>query len=90
MIQSTLVVEVFDEERGPIACVLRRKNCGRSAMIRIMNRLMNLLDDEEPRDAQVLEPQPSGGEPPAPPSPDRREPPEDDRRHNAVRRTRRM
>lgn len=57
MIESMIVVEVFDEERGPIACVLQRKNCSRSAMIRIMNRLMTMLDDDDTISYQASEQQ---------------------------------
>lgn len=65
LIRSFLVVEVIEEDDGDASvCVLRRFNVGRRAMIRIMNTLVDQLDDE-PRLAGPLAP-PPGGAPPEP------------------------
>ena len=65
LIRSFLVVEVIEEDDGDASvCVLRRFNVGRRAMIRIMNTLVDQLDDE-PILAAPLAP-PPGGAPPEP------------------------
>jgi hypothetical protein len=65
LVRSFLVVEVIEEDDGDASvCVLRRFNVSRRAMIRIMNTLVDQLDDE-PRLAEPLVP-PPGGAPPEP------------------------
>jgi hypothetical protein len=65
LIRSFLVVEVIEEDDGDASvCVLRRFNVGRRAMVRIMNTLVDQLDDE-PILAGPLVP-PPGGAPPEP------------------------
>jgi hypothetical protein len=47
LIRSFMEVEVIEEDDGDAAvCVLRRFNVGRRVMFRIMNRLVEELDDE--------------------------------------------
>jgi hypothetical protein len=63
LIRSFLVVEVIEEDDGDASvCVLRRFNVGRRAMIRIMNTLVDQLDDE-PILAGPLAPPPGGALP---------------------------
>jgi hypothetical protein len=46
--QSHLIIEVIEEEDGDASvCVLQRKNVGRRVMNRILNRLCEMLDDDE-------------------------------------------
>lgn len=65
LIRSFLVVELIEEDDGDAsACVLRRFNVSRRAMVRIMNALVDQLDDQ-PRLAGPWV-QPPGGAPPEP------------------------
>jgi hypothetical protein len=46
--QAHLVIEVIEEEDGDATvCVLQRKNVGRRVMNRILNRLCEMLDDDD-------------------------------------------
>ena len=62
LIRSFIDVEVIEENDGDATvCVLRRFNVGRRAMTRIMNELVEQLEDQ-PRLAEPWE-QPREGEP---------------------------
>jgi hypothetical protein len=63
LIRSFMDVEVIEENDGDATvCVLRRFNVGRRAMIRIMNTLVDKLEDP-PRLEGPWEQRPEGGEP---------------------------
>ena len=48
LIRSFLEVEVIEEDDGDASvCVLHRQNVGRRVMSRILNRLVDMLDDED-------------------------------------------
>jgi hypothetical protein len=65
LIRSFLVVEIIEEDDGDASvCVLRRFNVGRRAMVRIMNALVDALEDQ-PRLVGPWVP-PPGGAPPEP------------------------
>ena len=81
LLYSRLHVEVLEGNPYPVACVLGRYNVGYRAMNRIMDKLMNRLQDP-PISSLPWGPQPSGGSPPPSPRQDRREPPEDGRTRN--------
>ena len=61
LVRSRLHIEVMQGEAYPFACVLERQNVGYSALNRIMNKLMDRL--EEPRAYQPSGQSPPGGEP---------------------------
>jgi hypothetical protein len=63
LIRSFMDVEVIEEDDGDATvCVLRRFNVGRRAMTRIMNTLVDQLEDQ-PRLVGPWVQQPAGGEP---------------------------
>ena len=65
LIHSRLHVELMQGNPHPYACVLDRENVGLSVMSRIMNALMNHLDEEPLPDEDAPEERaPPGGEPP--------------------------
>lgn len=84
LIHSFILIEIMENNGDFLGCVLQRHNCGRRAMTRIMDLLMNKLESLPPSQQQPLEEQQ-----PALPASDRNGPPGDDRSNNRSRRMRR-
>jgi hypothetical protein len=63
LVRSFMVVEIIEEDDGDASvCVLRRFNVGRSVMIRIMDTLVDNLEDLPRLEGPWVQP-PVGGEP---------------------------
>jgi hypothetical protein len=75
LIRSYIVFEIMENDGTPFGCVLKRYNCGRSSMTRIMDRVMDKLDEEESISSQSLVPLPSEAPQPSSPSHDMNGPP---------------
>ncbi len=64
MIRSFLIVEVIEEDDGDASvCVLRRFNVGYRALTRIMDTLVEKLDDQPRWPGPSAQQQPPGGQP---------------------------
>jgi hypothetical protein len=88
LIRSYITFEIMENDGTPFGCVLKRYNCGRTSMIRIMDMVMEKIEDET-TPSQSLVPQPSEAPQPSSPLRDTNGPPGGDNSHSKPRHTRR-